>query len=1195
MSNNNEWDEKTWNILEAYYSNRNVLVKHHIESFNNFIEVELPNIIKREGKKIIKFNFNKKLEKYMDKYIVEFDNVYITKPVINENNGIIKQMYPNEARLRSLTYSSPIYCDINQYRETYNESNDTYDRTKLKSLIKFNIGKIPIMLQSKFCVLSDKSIYTKVEMGECKYDYGGYFIINGSEKVLVCQEKKCENKVYVFPSSRALMQKYSHIAEITSISKCRSIGSVIKAMILTKESSYGKTIKISLNRIRTDIPFAIIFKALGVLTDKEIVTYICGDLNSEQSKQIMEIIRPSLEESSSIETKELAIEYISNYVSVHLTHRNVTDADKYKLRYVEEIIRKHLFPHLGDSIIKKVFFLGHMLRKFVLHYIGKVPPDDRDSFINKRLDTSGSLMASLFRDNFIKMVRDMKILIDKDINANRIDDLENLLEKKIKSNTLETNIKYALATGNWGIKTRISRKGIAQVLDRLTYLSTLSHLRRVMAPGIADASSKQVDPRKLHNTQWGILCPNETPEGGSIGVVKNLALLSCISYDTSPEPVRKCLIEFGCITLEELEPNKLNDYLKIFINGDWEYVYKNPKELYDKLLKMRRHGAIHIYTSISWNREYKELSINTDYGRILRPLFIVEDNKLKITNKIIDDVKNNKLKWEDLLINKEIVDCNCDINETKSSYIEYVDVSEADTCMMAMSIEDLERNKRENKYFYNYTHCEIHPAMILGALVSNIPFSNHNQAPRNLFQGAMGKQSLGVYATNFRNRMDTMAHILHYPQKPIVNTRSSDFVHSNEIPAGQNAIVAIACYTGYNQEDSLIFNKSAVDRGLFTSTYFRTYREEEKKNQTTLEEEKFGKPNKYNEDGTLLTSAMKAGSYDKLNEDGFIKENVQVKKGDIIIGKTTPIKGAGIGEPKFKDSSVAIKKNDAGIIDKVYVNKNGDGYRFCKVRIRNDRQPIIGDKFASRHGQKGTIGILYNQEDMPYTETGIVPDLIVNPFAIPKRMTVAHLIECVSGKMGSVTGNNIDATPFNNTDVHKISEILTDKCGYKWSGKELMYNGKTGEQILVDIFVGPTFYYRLKHMVLDKRHSRDTGPYQLLTRQPAEGRARDGGLRFGEMERDCMLAHGTVQFLKERLYDTSDKFQVHVCKKTGMISAANPSKNVYKSLFDPKNNTDFSKIRMPYASKLFMHELMAMGITPRMFTNSVTTQDDKKN
>tara|TARA_B110000967_G_C18897855_1_gene572097 strand:+ start:1442 stop:5029 length:3588 start_codon:yes stop_codon:yes gene_type:complete len=1193
MNNNFDWDKKTWDVLDSYYANRSVLVKHHIESFNNFIEIELPNIIKREGKKVIKFNYNKKIEKFMDKYTVDFDNIYITKPVINENNGIIKQMYPNEARLRNLTYSSPIYCDIKQFRETYNESTDTYDKTDLKSLIKFNIGKIPIMLQSKFCILNDKSVYTKVEMGECKYDYGGYFIINGSEKVLICQEKKCENKVYVFPSSRAMMMKYSHIAEITSVSSSRTRGSIVKAMILTKESSFGKTIKITLNRVRTEIPFAIIFKAMGVVTDKEIVTYICGDLNSDESKQIMNIIRPSLEEASSIESKEIAIEYISNYISVHLTHRNVVDAEKYKLRYVEEIIRQNLFPHLGDNITKKVFFLGHMIKKLVLHNMGKIPPDDRDSFINKRLETSGSLMASLFRDNFIKMVRDMKILIDKDINANRVDDLENLLGKKIKSNTLETNIKYALATGNWGIKTRISRKGIAQVLDRMTYLSTLSHLRRVMAPGIADASSKQVEPRKLHNTQWGILCPNETPEGGSIGVVKNLAMMSCISYDTNPEPVKKCLTEYGCISLNEIIPSELNKYLKIFINGDWSHVHKNPIEIYDKLIKLRRHGAIHIHTTITWNREYKELYINTDYGRILRPLYIVEDNNIKITNNVVDDLKKNKITWNDLLINRDIVDCNCDITSDKSSYIEYIDVTEADTSMIAMTIEDLKKNKKENDYFYKYTHCEIHPAMILGALVSNIPFSNHNQAPRNLFQGAMGKQSLGVYSTNFRNRMDTMAHILHYPQKPLVNTKSSEYVHSNDIPAGQNAIVAIACYTGYNQEDSLIFNKSAVDRGLFTSTYYRTYKDEEKKNQTTLEEEKFGKPIKYNEDGTLLTSSMKAGSYDKLNDDGFIKENVQVKKGDIIIGKKTPIKGAGIGEPKFKDSSVSIKKNDTGIIDKVYVNKNGDGYRFCKVRIRNDRKPIIGDKFASRHGQKGTIGILYNQEDMPYTESGIVPDLIVNPFAIPKRMTVAHLIECVSGKMGSVTGNNIDATPFNNTDVHKISEVLTDKCGYKWSGKELMYNGKTGEQIMVDIFVGPTFYYRLKHMVLDKRHSRDTGPYQLLTRQPAEGRARDGGLRFGEMERDCMLAHGTVQFLKERLYDTSDKFQVHVCKKTGMIAAANPSKNVYKSLFDPTNNTDFAKVRIPYASKLFLHELMAMGISPHLFTSSVTTNVDK--
>ena len=499
-----------------------------------------------------------------------------------------------------------------------------------------------------------------------------------------------------------------------------------------------------------------------------------------------------------------------------------------------------------------------------------------------------------------------------------------------------------------------------------------------------------------------------------------------------------------------------------------------------------------------------------------------------------------------------------------------------------MSKDNLDENSKENYAYYNYTHCEIHPSMILGVLASNIPFADHNQAPRNLFQGAMGKQAMGIYSTSFRERMDTMAHILHYPQKPIVNTESSKYVHSDTLPSGQMPIIAIACYTGYNQEDSLIFNQSSIDRGLFSSSFYRTYVDEEKKNSATLEDEKFCKPQKHYPNGKIYTEKMSYGSYDKLDNNGLVKTGEYVDANDIIIGKVTMLKDSIEGEPKARDLSTSLRMNESGIVDKIYKNSNGDGYNFVKVRVRSDRIPEIGDKFSSRHGQKGTIGMTYKQEDMPFTKDGIVPDIIMNPNAIPKRMTIAQFIECVFGKVGTLAGCDMNATPFRKVNVEDISPIL-EKMGYSGGGTEVLYNGKTGEQIKVNIFIGPTFYYRLKHLVEDKIHSRATGPYQLLTMQPAEGRSRDGGLRCGEMERDCLLSHGAVQFLKERTFDCSDKYYIWIDKETGMISPVNPEKNIYKSLYSD-NQTRFAKVQIPYGSKLFIQELQSMHINPRIFT-----------
>ena len=1173
--NDFDWENLTWDVIDTYFKQDKVLISHHLNSFNYFMEKDLQSIIREKEFNTIKIynkdKFDEEKQIYREIYEIEFGKLYISKPVLYDKPN--KLMYPSEARLRKLTYGANLYIDIHHRTVTIKENGEK-DVEIHPILEKYPSGRMPIMVGSKFCVLNDQSNLSKKELGEGMYDDGGYFIIKGNEKVIISQEKVCENKICCFPE-KASTSKFSDKAEIWSVTPNNPsvVSKIVMHMKIMKDNS-GNTIYVKTKRFKQDIPLIILFRALNYISDKSILELIVYNTSLSNNNEMINLLNASIDEAKEINTQKLALEYISKYL-------NGIQATKYKtnkcrLKYTFEVLLNDLFPHVGESPIKKAYFLGYMVNK-MLNANLKNEYDDRDSFLNKRVETSGELMAQLFRAYFGRFIKELKADCDKDMLAGRMSELPHNLVKKIKPNSIERDINYALSTGSWGLKNKNPRKGIAAILSRLTYLQTLSTLRRVVSQ--ADKVGKQVEPRRLHSTQWGVICPFETPEGASIGIVKNMALMCHITVPCSTDIIISLLEELGVIIIEEMKPLDVYDSVKIFINGDWYGQTMEPQILVPKLKEYRRNGVINPYISITWNIEQKEIQIYSDSGRLCRPLYIVEDGKLNINNEFVSkNIKQNNCKWRNIINNKYN---EPELNNQKP-IIEYVDINETNTLMIAMSKDNLDANSKDNYAYYNYTHCEIHPSMILGVLATNIPFSEHNQAPRNLFQGAMGKQAMGIYNTAFLNRMDTNAHILHYPQKPIVNTEPSKYVHSDTLPSGQMPIVAIACYTGYNQEDSLIFNQSAIDRGLFSSSFYRTYVDEEKKHSATLEDEKFCKPQKFYPNGKIYTEKMSYGSYDKLDENGFVKIGEYVDGNDVIIGKVTMLKDAIEGEPKARDLSKLIRMNESGIVDKIYKNQNGDGYAFCKVRVRSDRIPEIGDKFSSRHGQKGTIGMTYKQEDMPYTKDGIVPDLIVNPNAIPKRMTIAQFIECVFGKVGVLSGSEMDATPFRKTNVEDISPIL-EELGYNGAGTEVLYNGKTGEQIKANIFIGPTFYYRLKHLVEDKIHGRATGPYQLLTMQPAEGRSRDGGLRCGEMERDCLLSHGAVQFLKERMFDSSDKYYVWVDKETGMISPVNPDKGIYKSLYSD-NQTRFAKVQIPYASKLFIQELQSMHINPRLFT-----------
>ena len=1002
--------------------------------------------------------------------------------------------------------------------------------------------------------------------GECKYDPGGYFIINGSEKTVLGQERAAENKIQIFNISKN-NTKWEFMAEIKSVPtfKCISPKQLIM-YISDKTNDYN--IYLSIPRVKKPIPLLVVFRALNIISDKDICKKIVLDIDNPVNKKILYRLSGSIVDGYDIKSYDDAIQYITSNVMFTPINMDKESGQQKKREFAIDVVENDLFPHCRSKN-EKIYFLGYMANKLIKASLGWSKLDDRDDYKNKRIDLTGTLLNNLYRNYFNKLVKDMIKQTIRELNIGSWksnDDYLNIINrtniyKIIKSTTIENGIKRSLSTGDFAIKQNSSNKvGVAQVLNRLTYISSLSHLRRINTP--IDKSGKLIPPRKLHNSTWGFLCPAETPEGQSVGVVKNLSYMTNITMP-SITSVLYDIIEPKLVPLEIDDKIEYFDKVKVFINGNWIGITETPYELFKELKAKKYLGIINIYTSIIFSYKDKEIKICNEAGRLVRPVLRVEDNKTLLNSDIVNAINSNELSWDDLLYKD-------------TSIIEYIDPEEQNMSMISLKYEELKKEKQG--FIYKYTHCEIHPSTIFGILASCIPFPEHNQSPRNTYQCAMGKQAMGVYVTNFNNRMDKTSYVLNYPHRPLVDTRIMNLIKLNEIPSGIPVIVAIMTYTGYNQEDSIMFNQGSINRGLFQATIYHTEKDEDKK--LHGDDEVRCKPDKNK------TKSTKFGNYNKLNTKGVIPENTLLENRDVIIGKIIPIKENRNDHTKvikYEDDSKVYRTNEQCYVDKNYIDRNGDGYSFCKVRIRTVRQPVIGDKFSSRHGQKGTIGNIIPEKDMPFTESGIKPDIIINPHAIPSRMTIAQLKETLLGKVLLELGLFGDGTSFGNLDIKTISSELL-KLGYEKNGEELLYDGISGKQIETAIFMGPCFYQRLKHMVLDKTHSRAIGPMVSLTRQPAEGRSRDGGLRFGEMERDCMISHGASKFTKGRIYDASDKFEVYTCNRCGMIAALNNDVHIHICR-TCENRTDFKLVKLPYSCKLLFQELITMNIAPRIITN----------
>jgi len=1072
--------QKEEHLLVKKYLEGHSLIESNIVSFNNFIDHRMQEIINELNETLPSEDIEIKLGK-----------INVGRPHIFEADGSSHLITPAEARIRGLTYSSPVNVEITIKQAGQLESHDV------------EIGEIPIIVKSGVCNLSHLDEEQLIKEYIDPKDPGGYFIINGNERVIVMAEDLAENQPFIEKSKDNIMLRL--------FSKRGSY----RIPISITNTNEG-IVEVSFSRFK-NIPIIVILKALGLNRESDIAKYV----GKENDSLIV-----NLYEYANIQTEEEAMMAIAEQTSLQGTKKEILDRIKQRLD-------SYFLPHIGlkkEHRIEKAITLCKFIKQF---FVAKKTPSnltDKDHYANKRVRMSGDLLGDLFRINMNILLRDIQHSLQKIQKRKKFYSI-----KTIAKSTLFTHrIKSAIATGNWIGE----RSGVTQNMDKTNYLAIISQLQRVssMLPG----EQENFLARTLHPTHYGRFCPVETPEGTEIGLRKNLALLSKISTMPSlnEEKLIKILNEF------KLKKDIDAEGKDAFLNGRFVGHVEDSSEFIKGLKEKRRQGELPIELGIKYDKALDNILLSTEIGRVMRPLIIVENGKSRLTEEYKNLLRKDDLKWDDLI---------------RNGIIEYLDAAEEENALVALIKEDLTEE---------HTHLEIDKIDLLGVVTSLVPYANYDQSSRLNRGSKTQKQALGLYAANFLCRIDTDVNILHYPQKPIVRSFVYDTLDVH--PAGQNIIVAIMTHEGYNMEDALILNKGSVDRGIGRSTYYRPYTSVELNYAGGLKDE-IVIPEKD------VSGYRTEESYKFLEDDGIVYPEAKLKSGEVIIGKTSP--------PKFlsevreisvkikKEASSVIRQEEKGTIDAVFVTEDGQGNKVIRVRTRDLRIPELGDKFATSHGQKGIVGAVIDENDIPFTSKGVKPDVIFNPHSIPSRMTVGYLIELLAGKVGCLSGKIMDGTGFSGQKIEDLGKQL-EELGLRADGKETIYNGVTGKMMNVKIYIGNMYYLKLKYMVGNKMHARASGKVTLLTRQPVEGRAKGGALRLGEMEQQALVAHGASLLLKER-YD-SDKVILHICSECGAVAIEDSIRN--KIVCPMCASQDIEPVEISYAFKLLVDEIQSLHI-----------------
>ncbi|ULT99696.1 hypothetical protein L3Y34_000764 [Caenorhabditis briggsae] len=1117
-----------WLLVPAFLKVRG-LVKQHLVSFDHFVNVEIRNIMLSNQKITSDANPNFHLT-YLD--------IRVGKPSSEEGlNMTHDKITPQECRLRDMTYSAPISVDIEYTRG--------HQRVYKKDLV---IGRMPIMLRSSKCILRDLAEEELARVQECPHDPGGYFVVKGSEKVILIQEQLSKNRIMVGRNSSKELQ----CEVLSSTSERKS-----KTYVTVKKGKYS----VRHNQLTDDVPVSIIFKAMGVESDFDIVSTIGHE------EKYVSAFAQTLEEciNAGVYTQQQALAYVTSKVKARkftpfgsLPGTSVSVLTAPKEHEAVDFLSNSMITHIAcpDGNFKmKAIYLGQMTRRLIQTEMGENELDDRDFYGNKRLELAGSLLALLFEDVFKRFNSELKRIADNALMKTMAAPLD--IVKHMRQDMITNTIVNAMSTGNWIIKRfRMERLGVTQVLSRLSYISALGMMTRINST--FEKTRKVSGPRSLQPSQWGMLCPSDTPEGEACGLVKNLALISHITTDSDEKPVLRLLLNSGVEDLHNVHFSHVNkpENTLIFLNGVLIGTAVDPERVVKAVRDLRRSGLLSEFVSVSRSMTNRSVFISSDGGRLCRPYIIVRHGKPMLTETHVQELKEGKRIFEDFV---------------DDGIVEYLDVNEMNDALIAVY---------ENEIGAETTHLEIEPFTLLGVCAGLIPYPHHNQSPRNTYQCAMGKQAMGTIAYNQQKRIDSIMYLLCYPQRPLVKSKTIELTNFEKLPAGANGIIAVMSYSGYDIEDALVLNKASLDRGYGRCLVYKHVKGTAKKYPNQTYDRLLGPA----VDSVTLKPIFK---HKNLDQEGIVFTGARILPKQTIINKYMPVVSAESGsaasantigiagrDVAYKDVSITYKTPTPSYAERVLLTYNEDEAHLFKVLLRQTRRPELGDKFSSRHGQKGVCGLIAQQEDMPFNDLGMVPDMIMNPHGYPSRMTVGKLMELLSGKAGVMNGTYHYGTAFGGDQVKDVCEELAAR-GYNYMGKDMLTSGITGQPLSAYIYFGPIYYQKLKHMVLDKMHARARGPRAALTRQPTEGRSREGGLRLGEMERDCLIAYGASMLLIERLMVSSDEFKVDVCTGCGVIGSKGWCQKC-------RSSKSMANIKIPYACKLLFQELQSMNIVPRL-------------
>ncbi|XP_057766038.1 DNA-directed RNA polymerases IV and V subunit 2-like [Salvia miltiorrhiza] len=1140
------------------------LISHQINSYNDFVKYGIQQVFDSVGEIMIEpgYDPSKRGDGEWRRATLKFGKVTLDRPTFwtgekfSSADGAKEylELLPRHAHLQNMTYSSRI--KVETHLQVYTEGLSRSDKFKTgvdkvveKTILNecqtdVNFGRLPVMVKSDLCWMSRHEPNGE-EKRDCEFDQGGYFVIKGAEKTFIAQEQICLKRLWVAKDP-------TWTIAYRPVSKRKRV--YVKLVPKVEHLIAGDKILTAYFYV-TEVPVWLLFFALDVQNDRDVVELI--GLDTDEDSAIANILVPSIYDADKKFDGFRKAGSAREHIKKLMQGCNFPPTET-----VDDLIDTYFFPNLR-SRRQKAAFLAYMVKCLLEAYRGRRKVDNRDDLRNKRVELAGELLERELRVHIKHAERRMVKAIQRDLYKDReVQTIDHYLDASIITNGLSR----AFSTGAWvhPYKRMERISGVVANLRRTNPLQAVCDMRKTRQQ--VSYTGRVGDARYPHPSHWGKVCFLSTPDGENCGLVKNLASLGLVSTNIlEHEGILKKIYECGMENLVDDGSCLLDGKHKVFLDGDWVGVCKDSSSFVAKLRRKRRKMEVPHQIEIKRDKHQGEVRIFADAGRILRPLFVVQNLKK------IKDLKGDFL-FQSLLDN---------------GVVEFIGPEEEEDCQTAWGIDYLFTAELDNPPV-KYTHCEFDSSFLLGISCGIIPFANHDHARRVLYQSAKhSQQAIGYSTTNPSIRVDTNSHQLYYPQRSLFRTMLSDCLgksrysghHKGMMPRpdffnGQCAIVAVNVHLGYNQEDSLVMNRASLERGMFRTEHVRSYKAEVENSEAV------GKRPKTDELVTFGKLQSKIGRVDSLDDDGFPFIGANLQTGDIVIGKHA---ASGV------DHSIKLKHTERGMVQKVVLSANDEGKNFAVVSLRQVRAPCLGDKFSSMHGQKGVLGFLESQENFPFTRKGIVPDIVINPHAFPSRQTPGQLLEAALGKGIALGGGLKYATPFSTPSVEDITAQL-HRLGYSRWGGERVYDGRTGEKVESLIFMGPTFYQRLTHMAEDKVKFRNTGPVHPLTRQPVADRKRFGGIKFGEMERDCLIAHGAAANLHERLFTLSDSSQMHICRK-----CKNMANVIQRSVFGGRkvrgpycrfceSVEGVVRANVPYGAKLLCQELFSMGISLKFET-----------